>query len=222
MSEALPDRVPWGRPAVDAIPLPPFATDQEAARYRRLLQLHLALIDDGGPSAALTALLETLDAGSGWRVEAGRDLSGAELRLSLATYFPAPWTPERLAPLLAEHVTWGAPVKGGASWRWLGDPDFGAIPDSGGGWRITRHERGSLAHDTIGHDDLVLLWMEHFCSRFPYPFGHRVSDEDLDALASAAAAVRAAHADNVAAPYLVGWRAERDAALAAGSSSHDD
>ncbi|MFE5410799.1 hypothetical protein [Microbacterium sp. NPDC056569] len=223
MSKALPDRVPWGRPAVDGIPLPPFATPRDAVRYRRMLQLHLALIDDGGPSAATVALLETLDARSGWRIpEDAEELSASELRLSLATYFPAPWTPEHLAELLAPHLTWGAPMKFGDSWQWLGDPDFRAEPDAGGGWRITRHERGSLTYDRIDHDDLVLLWMDHFCTRFPFPFGHRVPEEDAAALAPAAAAVRAAHAGNVAAPYLVSWRARRDQALAGGSASHAD
>lgn len=96
----------------------------------------------------------------------------------------------------------------------MGDPDFTAVPRRGGGWGIERHERGSVSHGVLEHDvDLVLLWMDHFRSRFPLPFGHSYQRSDAALLAPAARAARRAHGVDASYPYLVTWRAERDAAL---------
>ena len=71
-------------------------------------------------------------------------------------------------------------------------------------------------HATMPHEgDLVLLWMDMYRNRFPYPIAHRLSAsaQTPDALAAAARATRAAHAVNVAKPYLQTWREEREQAL---------
>ncbi|MEU5875658.1 hypothetical protein AB0A73_29360 [Glycomyces sp. NPDC047369] len=62
--------VPWGRPAVDSIPLPPFGTAEERTRFTRALQLHVALVDDGAPSLASKPYLVN------WRTERERFLDG--------------------------------------------------------------------------------------------------------------------------------------------------
>ncbi|SDE13488.1 hypothetical protein [Glycomyces harbinensis] len=201
--------VPWGRPAVASIPLPPFASPAHHQRFTRALQLHVALVDDGAPSLAAKVLGEAL-AGQGQ----GADLTRTELDAALSTYFPAPWTPAALAAVLAAHDRF-PPREQGGRWNWHYDPDFTATPREEGGWEIESHERGSRRVEMVleSHDDLVLLWMDHFHKHFLYPYGWRLDEPELNAFAAAAKAVRTAHAADAAKPYLRNWRTEREAAL---------
>ncbi|PRY54772.1 hypothetical protein [Glycomyces artemisiae] len=203
--------VPWGRPAVDSIPLPPFGTAEERTRFTRALQLHVALVDDGAPSLAAKVLAEALGSGRRGPGGGGPDLTPLELTVALATYFPAPWTPAALAAVLADRH--GAPRDlGDGSWNWGYDPDFTAVPREGGGWEVERHERGSRRpFATLERDgDLVLMWMDHVRTSFAYPYGWRAEAAVADALAEPVRAVRRAHAADAGRPYLVNWRAERE------------
>jgi len=213
---------PWGSPVVPGIPLPPFVDETEHRRYTRMLQLHLALLDGGGPSLSMVALSTALESTGGF---AGDDdvrwLTALELSVSLTTWFPAPWTPVSLAETLArEHG--GSPVRRGTGWTWFSDPDFTATPVAGGGWTVTRHERGDRVNDPVRDDrDLVVLWLAHFRAKFGFPLGHSHDDADVAALAPASLAVVASDAVDAAFPYRSNWRTERDAALAAARSDVD-
>jgi|GEM_PF-2245064 len=214
LSETDRDDVPWGRAPVAGIPIPPFTDAAEHRTYLRALQTFLLLLDQGEPSAATIALAAALEAELTQAPrEAPTRLSPLALRVSLSTFFPAPWTPEALAAAL-NGFGHGTPVRGRGGWSWGGDPDYAARPTRQG-WEIERHERGSFSHATLAHeDDLVLLWMDMFRNRFPYPIAH-VADPAAPApgsLADAARATLAAHATNVAMPYLQNWIRERDEA----------
>jgi len=218
LSETSGEDVPWGRPAVDGIPLPPFRDAAAHRSYVLSLQTFVALLDEGEPAPTTVALLAALAA------EVPRDdaevsalLSPLALGVSLSTFFPAPWTPKTLAAALAPLGAF-TPRYGWGSWGWGGDPDYRATVHRGG-WSIERHERGSRTRATLAHDgDLVLLWMDMFRNRFPYPIAHMPSTlaESPAALAAAARDTRGAHAANTAMPYLRSWRAERDRALTGG------
>lgn len=214
LSETDRDDVPWGRAPVDGIPIPPFTDAAEHRTYLRALQTFLLLLDQGEPSAATIALAAALEAELTQAPrEAPTRLSPLALRVSLSTFFPAPWTPEALAVAL-NGFGYGTPVRARGGWSWGGDPDYAARPTRRG-WEIERHERGSRTRATLPHeDDLVLLWMDMFRNRFPYPIAH-VADPAAPApgsLADAARATLAAHATNVAMPYLQNWIRERDEA----------
>jgi hypothetical protein len=199
--------VPWGRPAVASIPLPPFDSPAEHVRFTRALQLHVALADEGAPSLAAKVLAEVLG-----QQGQGAELSPLELTVALATFFPAPWTPAALAAVLAQRGRFGPRETGDGGWNWEYDPDFTALPRPGGGWEVERHERGTRRpYATLEHeDDLVLMWMDHSHSRFAYPYGWRADEGAAEALAEPARAVRRAHAADTAKPYLANWRAERE------------
>ncbi|MFJ4159821.1 hypothetical protein [Microbacterium testaceum] len=221
LSETSSADVPWGRPAVDGIPLPPFADPVAHRSYLLSLQTFVALLDEGGPAAPTVALLAALDAEipRGSESEATA-LSPLALGVSLATFFPAPWTPDALADALGRG--YGAPVGHRDRWAWGGDPDYTAIRH-GEGWKIERHERGSRERGVLAnHGDLVLLWMDMFRNRFPYPIAHTTSPASATPgdLAEAARATRLAHAANIAMPYLQNWRSERDGALNAPPGGH--
>ncbi|THV30860.1 hypothetical protein [Glycomyces paridis] len=212
MRNFLPSGVPWGSPAADTVPLPPFASPADHDRFTRLLQLHVALVDDGGPSLAAKTLGSALDP-RGPRSERLTDL---ELHTALATGFPAPWTPAALADALGGGRDAPRELPDGR-WGWGFDPDFTATPREGGGWTIERHERGSKSYQDLEHDrDLVLLWAEDYSSRFSYPYGWRVDPADAAALAEGARAVRGAHAHDTSYRYLENWRGEREEYLAEG------
>ncbi|MDQ1085436.1 MULTISPECIES: hypothetical protein [Microbacterium] len=202
------DDVPWGRPAIAGIPLPPFLDADERTAYVRSLQTYVALLDEGAPTATTVALLAALErgipaVGEAWSAE----LSMLELDVSVATFFPAPWTPERLAPAMdpLEHFS---PRFTRGAWRWHFDPEYEATPTTTG-WRIERHERGSRTTAELDHrDDLVLLWMDAFRNRFPYPIAHMPSPRaaPVEELAAAARSARTAHAVDMSMPYLARWR----------------
>ena len=207
---------PWGSPVVPGIPLPPFVDEAEHRRYTRMLQLHLALIDGAGPSLPSIALSTALDR---TRLIADADgtrwLTPLELSASLTTWFPAPWTPQTLAQTLARAHN-DSPSLHGRRWVWFSDPDFRADPLAGGGWTITRHERGDRVSEPVSDDrDLVVLWLAHFREKFGFPLGHGHDAAEVAAIAPSSLAVLAADEVDAAFPYRGNWRAERDSALAA-------
>ncbi len=218
LSETDRDDVPWGRASVDGIPIPPFADAAEHRTYLRALQTFLLLLDRDEPSAATIALTAALEADLPRTATALPErLSPFALRVSMSTFFPAPWTPEALA-LALDGFGYGTPVRGRGGWSWGGDPDYAARLTRQG-WQIERHERGSRSRATLPHEgDLVLLWMDMFRNRFPYPIAH-VRDPAVPgpgSLAEAARATLAAHATNAAMPYLQNWIREREEARDAG------
>ncbi len=186
----LEDRAPWGSPVVPGIPLPPFADEAEHTRYVRMLQTHLALVDGGGPELPTVALAVALERprfptpGSD-----PRRLTPLELSVSLTSWFPAPWTPEALADALVD-APYGGPGRTRDGWRWMGDPDFAAAPARGGGWTVTRHERGDVDTTHLADDrDLVVLWLSHHRGRYGYPLAHAHDDADVFALSPASLAI---------------------------------
>jgi hypothetical protein len=218
MNETSGRDVPWGRPPVDGIPLPPFADVAAHRSYVRSLQTFLLLLDGAEPAAATIALAAALEAEVPSReADVSSVLSPLALDVSLSTFFPAPWTPEALAAAL-DGSRYGTPTGGRGRWAWGGDPDYAAT-ETRTGWEIRRYERGSVETATLAHrDDLVLMWMDMFRNRFPYPIAHMPAAEAAtpEALAEAARASVAAHAVNVAMPYLENWRDERDRAMTGG------
>lgn len=218
LSETDGDDVPWGRAPVHGIPIPPFADAAAHRTYLRALQTFLLLLDRDDPSPVTIALAAALEAELPRTArEVPERLSPFALRVSLSTFFPAPWTPEALA-LALDGFGYGVPVRGRIGWVWGSDPDYAARPTRQG-WEIERHERGSRSRATLPHEgDLVLLWMDMFRNRFPYPIAHTPvpSVPTPDALAAAAEATLAAHATNVALPYLQSWVRERDRARESG------
>jgi hypothetical protein len=192
------------------IPVPPFADLQARQRFTRLLQLHVALVDDGSSLAA-----KTLAAALTQRGPVPAQLTPLELEVAMATFFPAPWTPATLAEALAPVSRYAPRARSDGRWDWDFDPVFTATPSEPQGWVIERDERGSISTQQLESDgDLVLLWMDHFRDRHPFPYGWRADEADARALAPAALAAREAHAADAALPYLTSWRAEREALLA--------
>ena len=211
MNSFYAQNAPWGRPVIDDLPLPPFASAADHDRFTKLLRLHLALVDDGGPSLSAKILSEALQP----RGERAGHLTPLELQVAMATFFPAPWTPEALAVVIAATERGAPQPLEGGRWNWMYDPDFTATPRSPHGWEIERHERGSRRTEMVlDHDgDLVLLWMYHFTGHHPYPYGWRIEEADLAAVAEPARATRAVHDTDAARAYLAKWRSKREAAL---------
>ena len=204
-------------PTAAGIPVPPFATREDHDRYLRMLQLHLALLDDGGPVLGTIALSAALEAGrrDGRSFPAG--LSALELTATLTSWFPVAWTLESLATELSRHLGRDAPTRHSGRWHWFTDPDFLA-ERAGAGWRITRHERGGREEKAVPDDQvLIAVWIEHFRDWHSYPLAWRVPAEDIETLAPATAEVRRIDAADAALPYRSNWRAEaRDALRSAG------
>jgi len=110
------DDVPWGRPVVDGIPIPPFADAAAHRTYLRSLQTFVLLLDTGDPSAVTIALAATLEAELPRAATDAPRLSALALSVSLSTFFPAPWTPEALA-LALDGSGYGTPVRAAAVGR---------------------------------------------------------------------------------------------------------
>lgn len=218
----LNDDIPWGSPVVPSIPLPPFTSTAEHDRYVRMLQLHLALLDGGSPTLPTIALSRALERPRNRQdAEFTPWLTPLELSVSLTAWFPAPWTPALLAQTLVRSHR-DSPTLAGISWRWLNDPDFSAVPHDGGGWVVTRSERGSSETEALkGDRDLVVLWIAMFREKYAFPLAFRYDDDDLDALSPASLAILEADAKDAAYPYRASWRAERSAALAVACSPGD-
>lgn len=197
------DGIPWGRPTVDWIPLPPFGLGQRAVFVRALAQ-HVQMLDDG-PDVVTRALVDALLSASGQ----GEQLSRLEFDVAVSTYFPAPWTPEAFASALDLHRPESDnPRLRGQTWRWHYDPQFEASPRPGGGWDITRNERGRIDRSSLAHDgDLVLEWMDVFTVRHHHiDFGDDRRDFVMKSLAPAVAAVRASDRAEQAYPVYEFWR----------------
>ena len=212
----LDEACPWGSPVVPGVPLPPFESEAEHHRYIRMLQMHLALLDDGPPSLSTVALSLALEPAR-FRQEPSDSswLTPLELAVSLTSWFPAPWTPDLFARTLSQTLQ-DPPTFGGQSWHWLYDPDFVASPHPSGGWNVIRHERGTRDTERLTDDrDLVVLWMFHFRAKFAFPLAHGYDEADVVALAPASLAVSEADRKDAAFPYREAWRAERAAALTA-------
>ncbi|NNC14102.1 hypothetical protein HII28_19805 [Planctomonas sp. JC2975] len=207
--------LPSDAPVVAEIPLPPFADTAEHRRYVRMLQLHLALLDDGDPALSTIAVSAALEDALARDTESDPWLTPLECSVSLTSWFPAPWTPEALArPLSREHRD--PPVFADGAWRWLFDPDFTARAGIDGGWEIIRHERGSRSVATVQTDRaLTTLWMSHFRTKFAFPLGHAVQPADLETLTQASIAVKTADATDAARPYRSSWRRMRDETITA-------
>jgi hypothetical protein len=205
--------VPWGRPPLPEIPLPPFASAAEHVHFLRCLGTHLAA-SGGVPVQRNDMVLLTLVEDEAARVrragDAGpRALSALALRVALRSYLPAPWTPRTLADALTATglLLGGEWIEADAGRvRWGSDPDFTAERAADGSWHVTRHERGSrtaYAHVT-GDDDLVLLLIEHHRA-FPFPLAHRTDGVPVERLVAAATRTSASWARHARLPYLTAW-----------------
>ncbi|THV40940.1 hypothetical protein [Glycomyces buryatensis] len=192
---------PWGRPVVDDIPMPPFTTAAGHDRFTRLLQLHVALIDNLGQALSSKMLSNALEP-TGPR---SMKLTRLELEVAMATFFPAPWTPGALSDALHVFNRSAPNTYGGGKWIWESDPHFIAEPRSPQGWEVERGERGRSSPElTLETDsDLVLLWMTHFTSQRPYPYGWSVKETDVAMLAEAAQATRDIHGSNTSRLHIV-------------------
>lgn len=206
---------PWSSPVIPGVPLPPFEDESTHLRYVRMLQMHLALVDGGGPSLGTIALSVALERRRIVSDEELRWLTPLELSASLTSWFPAPWTPDALARALAPARGRGAPFSPTpGTWTWLVDPYFHAKPHPDGGWTVIRSERGQEEEGRLtGERDLVVLWMQHFREKFAFPVAHAYEPDDIAAVALASQAVIDADARDAAYPYRENWRAERDTAL---------
>lgn len=197
--------IPWGRPTVDWIPLPPFGLGQRVVFVNALAQYVQML--DSGPDITTRALIDTLLSQTG----AGEQLSRLEFDIAVSTFFPAPWTPEAFAEQLNLHrpQQFNPWATGNAPWSWLFDPGFEARRLPGGGWNITRNERGKLSQYVLEHDgDLVLEWMDVFTRR---TYSIETGDREtfvMQSLAPAVTATRKADAAEQAYPVHEYWRAK--------------
>lgn len=200
------DPVPWGRHPRADIPVPPFSDAAAAARFGELLAIWVAVL--GGTDVrgyALASLLD--DERRARRRSPSAELSPLAMRVAVATFFPAPWTPYGLAVELGrawwcQEQPWSA-TEDRISWG--GDPDFAALRSADGVWRVQRRERGRVDdYAEVDDDDMVLLLME-VQHGTPYPYGHVVDSADVERLRADAGHVREAWARRQAAPYLLEW-----------------
>ncbi|MFB8003486.1 hypothetical protein [Nocardia sp. NPDC056000] len=213
MSGILATSVPWGRPVVSAIPVPPFWSPEEHRRFLDLLQLHIALIDDGAPTFSTKVLNDLLDRSlvEGWW-EFGDPLDPLILQVCMTTFFPVPWTPLQFAKVLNSTGEYNAPVAHrGDVWHWEFDPSYIATPRQSGGWEVEVRNRGTSTVETLAGDgDLVLLWMEHYRNQFAHPASQAVERADIQALLPAVAAIQEVHVIDTARTYPTGWRSYRN------------
>ncbi|PJI94039.1 hypothetical protein [Luteimicrobium subarcticum] len=211
---AADDGVPWGRRPVPDIPVPPFRTAEDAVAFVTALGTWVAALGTPDVGLAHTATLAVLDAE---RDRLGRDGTRVEqqpaptvLRVALATFFPAPWTPVGLVHALTAAGLGAGPLTTAGSDRilWGGDPDFTARRAADGSWDVERHERGRTESwaRAADDDDLVLLLEREHRDHFPYPLGRRVDDDLVTRLRAAAAPTLRAWSEHAGLPYLARWR----------------
>ena len=132
------------------------------------------------------------------------------LTLAMVSYFPAPWTPQRINEVIEQVLPRDGPRSRSepAVISWGSDPGFSAARDAaGGGWEVGASERGTdqLVGRFSNDDDLVLYRMS-FARSHPMPFAWSWDSSNMPALQRAAAAARAAWVPHAQLPYLVSWR----------------
>ncbi|PRY69069.1 hypothetical protein B0I08_103275 [Glaciihabitans tibetensis] len=210
--------IPFGRPPVADIAVPPFATGDEFNSFHVELQLYLASLDAGDVTVTTFAL--------GQLVERSRRQGLAEqwahpephiLEIAVATYFPAPWTPLQIhTELMTTGVGYGTV---GGPWGkkqvadvkknrllWGSDPIFRAIRARDGSWSVTGSERGvEFLEATLRTDDDMVLYRQYVERTFAAPFGARYSPTALPQLDRSAHAVRSAWAGHTTLPYIAEW-----------------
>ena len=205
--------VPWGRPPVPGIPVPPFV-DQAAARaFVENLCIYVAMLDDDGSVPLTTFGLLTVVhrewETARWACTFDPLPSRTVLTLAMVTYFPAPWTPAGLDDVMRQVMhpdLERRPVVPGIL-GWGSDPGFRAVRGAAGDWTVTSSERGtdSLAGRFAGDDDMVLYRMS-FARSHPLPFGWGWDHSHADGLQRAATAARSAWSRHAELPYLSHWR----------------
>ncbi|MFS0703785.1 hypothetical protein AB6N23_04615 [Cellulomonas sp. 179-A 9B4 NHS] len=214
--------VPWGRPPVPDVPVPPFATRDEHVRFLRCLGVHVAasgVVPLQRPDVVLLTLLqEEADALRWQQGDHPVQPSALAMRIAVRTFFPAPWTPRALAESLRATGVLGAQhvEADERRARWGSDPTFAAERRDDGSWHVTRSERGStrVYAELAGDDDLVLMLQEHYVV-FGFPLGHRTDDVPVDALVTAATWGVESWTRHTALPYVATWSATVAAARAA-------
>lgn len=209
--------IPWGRPPISSIPVPPFADQQSAAAFVADLCGYVALLGGGGPGggpvspttfALLTTVQQEFDIvrwGQTWAPLPSRHV----LTLAMVTYFPAPWTPHGLTDVFHD-VLGQFPRRGDSSpgkLEWNSDPSFHATRSDAGEWEVMSYERGTweLVARLSTDDDMVLYRMS-FVNNHPLPFGWGWRWSDMDELERAAQAAQAAWAPRAEFTYLKNWR----------------
>lgn len=204
--------VPWGRPPVPEIPVPPFASVDEHVRFLRCLAVHVAASGSVPVQRTdvilLTLLQDEVDALRWRREDAPPYPSALALRIALGTYLPAPWTPRTLVDALraAGLDTWGRTEVDDRRVTWGSDPDFTAERQPDGSWQVIRHERSDRTRyaDLADDDALVLLLIEQHHT-FGYPLGHRTDDVPVARLVAAATPGVERWEQHVRLPYVVSW-----------------
>ncbi|MEZ5210617.1 hypothetical protein [Gordonia sp. (in: high G+C Gram-positive bacteria)] len=195
--------IPWGRPPVPGIPVPPFDDAEQSRAFHSALAEHVFCLARaaGRFDPATFALLSILPGAA-----PGTGLEPWVLRVALSTFFPAPWTPWNLATALN-----AAALDGYQRWfiephriGYHSDPEFWADRSPDGSWTSYFRERGQLRRDreAASDDDMVLLLTAHVRAH-PYPFGWRVRDETrMAALADRAGPTLAAWEQHATWPYI--------------------
>src|SRR5436309_2146602 len=88
--------IPWGRPSVPTLPVPPFHDEQASRTFVANLCAYVALLGGDGPVGPTTfALLTTVQReidNARWSTSLAPLPSPLVLMLAMVTYFPAPWT----------------------------------------------------------------------------------------------------------------------------------
>ncbi|MEV6557980.1 hypothetical protein AB0M22_19855 [Nocardia sp. NPDC051756] len=132
---------------VDAIPVPPFANQDQARTFVRMLMVYVAHLREGS-RVELTqfALGDVLEREYEMLARRWQPYpSDTVLRIAMDLRFPAPWTPHGLVDAFVALGWRPWADSGGATATALGyrsDPDFEAERRPDGGWEMTWIERG--------------------------------------------------------------------------------
>ncbi|MFC8191232.1 hypothetical protein ACFUMH_06150 [Cellulomonas sp. NPDC057328] len=206
--------VPWGRPPVPGVPVPPFASRDEHMLFLRCLGVHVAasgVVPLQRTDVVLLTLLQEEAYALRWQQgDHPVQPSPLAMRIAVRTFFPAPWTPRALADSLRATGVLGTEwvEAGEGRVHWGSDPTFRAERRADGTWHVTRSERGStrVYADLPGDDDLVLMLQAHHVV-FGFPLGHRTDDVPVDALVRAATQGADSWTRHSALPYVATWTA---------------
>ncbi len=204
--------IPWGRPPVPALPVPPFADRHAARAFMANLSAYVALLGGDVPVTPPTfALLSTVqqELDKNWALPFDPLPSPQILTVAMVTYFPAPWTPHGLNEVAYDVFVpdhWPQRTTPGHL-GWNSDPYFSATRSDAGEWEVTASERGNdrVAGRFSTDDDMVLYRMS-FARGHPMPFGYEWDTSNVDALARAADTARAAWSRHAPLPYISNWR----------------